>query len=339
MDAKNTDTPAKGVDLPDYISARLKETPDSKLWQRYSKLIENAQMSETPPFPRQILVEVANICNHSCVFCAYPKMTRPGQYIKPELFRRLMKEAYALGAREVGLHGGSEPLTCKKLDEHVAFCRDIGFEYIYFSTNGALGTPERFKALIDAGTSSIKFSINAGNRETYLKIHGRDDFDKVIANVRFVSEYRKTLGRKLFLAVSFVEVAENAASFPELKATVDTLIDEVFHVHASNQSGQMLNLPITPYLPHTCQIPFNQVNITREGYLRACCNDYQNNLAIVDLNTMPLGEGWTNAKFRELRRRHLEDKLEGTLCHSCIHGKRTDVRPLDPQLGDWGAIE
>jgi sulfatase maturation enzyme AslB (radical SAM superfamily) len=339
MNARNTDSPDGSLSVPEYVSARLKEVPTSKLWRRYSKVIKDVHLAEVPPFPRQVLIELANICNHACVFCAYPRMTRPRQYIKPDLFRRIMAEAYELGAREVGLHGGSEPLTCKKLEEYVAFCHEIGFEYIYFSTNGALGTPKRFKALVDSGTSSIKFSINGGNRETYHKIHGRDDFDKVLANLRFVAEYRKTLDREVFLAVSFVEVPENRESLSELRRLTEPLIDEFFHVHASNQSGQMLNLPVAPYLPKTCQIPFNQVNITREGYLRACCNDYQNNLALVDLNTTSLREGWAHEKFRSLRRRHLADKLEGTLCHACVHGKRTDVRPLDPNLGDWGAIE
>lgn len=324
---------------PDYITKRQEESPQTKLWKRYANSIEEADLKLLPAFPRQIMVEVANICNHKCKFCAYVKMTRPGQYIDPELFRRIMREAYDLGAREVGLHGGSEPLTNKKLVEHVAYCRDIGFEYIYFSTNGALATRERFKALVDAGTSSIKFSVNAGDRETYKEIHGRDDFEKVVANIAFLNEYRKQLDRQLYLSISFVEIPENASSLPALKERLGPLVDEIFHVHASNQSGQMMNQAVSPYLPETCQIPFNQVNITREGFLRACCNDYQNNLALFDLNKNSLADGWASEHFRDLRRRHLQDKLEGTLCYSCIYGKSTDVRPLNPELGDWGTIE
>jgi sulfatase maturation enzyme AslB (radical SAM superfamily) len=327
------------LSIPAYVKERLEKAPESRLWDRFSRLIGETELTEVPPFPRQILVELANICNHRCSFCAYTKMTRPSQYLDPELFHRLMKEAYELGAREVGLHGGSEPLTCKQLESHVSYCRDIGFEYIYFSTNGALATPERFRALVDAGTSSIKFSVNGGDREAYRLVHGKDDFDKVMANLKSVSEYRKEIGRTLYLSVSFVEVPENAASFANLKSLAGPLVDEIFHVKASNQSGQMLNLPVKPHMPSTCQIPFNQVNITREGYLRACCNDYQNNLALYDLNEGTLADGWQGEAFRSLRRRHLQARLEGTLCHSCIHGVRSEVSPLEPKLGDWGAIE
>lgn len=329
----------KKLAVPEYIEQRKEEDPDGKLWDRYSKLITDAQLAEVPAFPRVVMVEVANICNHKCSFCAYTKMTRPSQYISPELFRRVMTEAYELGAREVGLHGGSEPLTCKKLEEHIAHCKELGYEYIYFSTNGALGSPERFRKLIDAGTSSIKFSVNGGDREAYKAIHGKDDFDKVIEIIKSVDAYRKEKDIKLYLSVSFVEVPENAASFANLKELMTPYVDEVFHVHASNQSGQMLNLPISPYQPETCQIPFNQVNISREGHLRACCNDYQNALALEDLAKMSLKDAWASARFRDLRRRHIEDKLEGTLCYTCIKGVKADVKPIAPELGDWGTIE
>lgn len=326
--------------LRDPLTEQQFASTASNSWikKRLEERIETAVLSEAPPFPRTVLVEVANICNHRCVFCAYPKMTRPGNVIDPGLFRDVMRQAYELGAREAGLYAGAEPLTCKRLDEHIAYLSDLGYDYIYISTNGTLADEARLKRLIDAGLHSIKFSVNGGDRETYVKIHGKDQFDKVINNVRFVSEYRKTIGRPLYLAVSFVEVPENAASFPMLERLVGPLVDEIVRFPAVNQSGQMPNLPVKPRIPDTCVIPFNQVHISREGYIRACCNDYQNVLAIEDLNKVPLKEAWFGARFREVRRRHLERDLKGSLCHNCLTGCRDDVRPINPELGDWGTI-
>ncbi len=325
--------------LPRVVEERKKVEENSWLWERYAESIENAVLSEAPPVPNSMLVEVANICNHKCAFCAYPLMTRPSQVIDPKFFKNIATQAYELGVREVGLHGGSEPLACKQLEDHIATCRDLGFSYIYFSTNGSLGDEKRFKAVMDSGIHSIKFSINGGDRETYKKIHGRDHFEKALKNLAFVSEYRKSCPQEIRLSVSFIEVLENAASLPALQKAVTHLVDEVFHVPASNQSGQMLNLQISPAIPDTCQIPFNQVNITQEGYLRGCCNDYQNVLAMVDLNEISLKEAWAGEYFRSFRRRHLAGDLEGTLCHNCIHGGNDPAIPLRPDLGDWGALQ
>lgn len=292
---------------------------------------------ERPPFPRVMLIEVSNVCNHSCAFCAYSKMTRPHTMMDPDFFKRIMSDAYALGAREVGLHSGAEPFACKNLADFIAVSKSIGFEYIYITTNGSIPNEKKLKAAIDAGLDSIKFSINAGDAETYEKIHGKPHFDRVIDNVRFVSEYRKTLGRELYLGASFIEVAENAQTFDNMERIVAPLVDEVFRVRAGNQSGQM-DGEVQSVLPDVCSIPFKQLNITVEGYLRACCNDYQNMLVLEDLNKVDLGAAWHGSHIRDLRLKHMSKKLEGTLCHDCMNGCRTEVKPIRPDLANWGQI-
>lgn len=308
---------------------------DTWLTQRFATFAASSVRSEMPPFPKYLMLEVSNICNHACAFCAYTTMERPKRHMDRALFERLVREAYDLGSREVGLFSGAEPLTCKWLDEYVQMCSDVGYEYIYISTNGSLGTPEKFKKLIDAGLSSIKFSVNGGDAESYLRVHGSDHFDKVIENIRFVSEYRKTLSRNIFLAVSFVECTGNEGTFDGLAELLEGSVDEITRYRANNQSGQMPDLPTPDF--SQCDLPFNKIHISREGYLRACCNDYENALAMEDLTKVSLAEAWQSERFRHLRRRHLEDDLATTLCGNCIRGNCGKPTPLNPELVDWSA--
>jgi len=290
-------------------------------------------------FPKVVLVEMANVCNHKCTFCAYTKMTRPAQVLNPESYEKIMKEAFAEGAREVGLYSGSEPFTSKYMVDFVRIAKEIGYEYIYTTTNGSLPNKDRLKAVIDAGLDSIKFSINGGDRETYIKIHGKDHFDRVLDNLKFVLDYRKTLDRSLLVAVSFVESPDNKDSFAQLSETLAPLVDEIDHHLAVNQSGQMPELPLDPPKTEICPNPFNRVHISAEGFLRACCNDYQNMLALEDLSEMSVRDAWNSAFFKEFRQIHLDGKLEGTLCYNCMNGCSTPIKPLRPELGDWGQIE
>ena len=302
----------------------------SHVGRRLKRMVQTSERSETPPIPRQVQIETSNICNHSCTFCAYPDMVRPARVMDPVLFRRLVSEAFDLGAREIGLFSGAEPLTCKGLEEHVAFCAALGYEYSYISTNGVLADENRFKRLLDAGLSSIKFSVNAGTRESYRRVHGRDDFDKVIRNIRFVADYRQSIPGFVYLGVSFVATPETAHEFDALKALIGPAIDEFVHVEANNQSGQKLDLPLPPFTD--CVLPFNKLHISVEGYIKGCCNDYDNYLAIEDLNHMSLKDAWHGERFRALRRRHLEDTLDGTLCGKCIRHSAVPVEPLNESL-------
>lgn len=304
---------------------------ESWLAQRFARFAASTQKTLQPDFPRYLQIETSNICNHGCSFCAYTVMERPKQVIDMALFQRIVTEAYSLGSREVGLFSGAEPLTCKKLEDYVAFCTQTGYEYIYISTNGALGDEERFRGLLDAGLSSIKFSINGGTRESYLKTHGKDHFDRALANLNFVSEYRKTLGRPTFLAVSFVgHPGYNDGTYEQLLPLVRDKVDEVVYYDAANQSGQMPELPAPVY--RDCDLPFNKVHVSVEGYLRACCNDYDNLLTLEDLSRTGLAEAWRGQRFQDLRRRHLQDDLGGTLCGNCIRGHRQKPQPLTPEL-------
>jgi hypothetical protein len=306
------------------------EDQDTHIGRRLKQMVHSSVRSETPPFPRQIQIETSNICNHACSFCAYPAMKRPHRHMDRELFRRIVSEAYALGAREIGLFAGAEPLACKWLEEHIAYCQALGYEYMYISTNGSLGTPARFRALIDAGLSSIKFSINAGTRETYRQVHGRDNFDLVIANLASIAEYRRICGRPIYLGVSFVGMDNAAEEFSKLKELVSPWVDELLFYEANNQSGQVEGLPLVPFTD--CSLPFNKLHISVEGFIKACCNDYDNLLAVDEIAEIGLAAAWHSPRFRQLRRRHLDDRLEGTLCGKCIRGDSGCAKPINEAL-------
>lgn len=303
-----------------------------KTWleKRVAEFDNTAVRSETPPFPRLMQVEVSNYCNHSCVFCACRSMRRRKQQIAADLFRRLAREGYDLGAREMGMFAGAESMTCRRLEDYVAYAKGLGFEYLYLSTNGALGDQARFKRLIDAGLSSIKFSVNGAPREVYRKIHGHDDFDRVVRNIRFCADYARTLDRKFLIAVSFVETAENLGSFDKLVERFTGVVDEVTRYALHNQSGQMPGLPAPTF--KVCNLAFNSVNISAEGYIRACCNDYENYLALEDLKTQSLAEAWHGARYRAFRRRHLENQLAGTLCGNCLLQRQDALEALNRAL-------
>lgn len=303
-----------------------------KTWleQRFALMRARIVREEAPPFPRQLSIETTNICNHRCSFCAYATMSRPARQMDPALFRRLVSEAYDLGTREVGLFAGAEPLTCKDLLEHVRYCKSVGYDYVYISTNGSIGTVETYRRLVDAGLDSIKFSINGAPREVYRLMHGRDDFDTVIDNVRGLADYIRSLDRHVFIGVSSVQTEANAGTVAALESLLGGVVDEISSYQSNNQAGQMANLPPPPF--EDCENPFAKLHISREGYLRACCNDYDNSLAVEDLNRMSLADAWNSARFRAFRRRHLERDFAGTRCDNCLNGCSKPATPLNPDL-------
>ena len=261
--------------------------------------------------------------------------------IEPGLMQRIMAEAREAGVKEIGFYTTGDPFVHKNLEGFTEQARKLGFEYIYISTNGALATPNRMKAVVDAGMNSVKFSINAGSRETFKTIHGRDDWEKVVKNLEYLSAYRETLDRPLALSISSVVTDLTRHEKDQFKRQFGPLVDDIVFYEVFNQSGQMTaalslisNQPaITSDQSSICPMPFNRLHVTCEGYLTLCCTDYQNYLAVADLREMSLSEGWYSPAFVDIRLRHMEQRLEGTLCGNCWLNRMDEIASLDEKLG------
>jgi len=306
---------------------------------RKQKIMKGKYVLE-PPFPREIFLDLTSFCNHKCVFCANPHLKKKAT-MKPDMVERVLREAYDCGVRDLGLYATGESFLVKSLADYIKMAKDIGYEYLFITTNGALATPERAKKVLDAGLDSIKFSISAGKRETYKKIQGKDDFDKVLANLRWISEYRKTSGLSYRIYVTMVYTDTTKEEVEILRDQVIPYIDEWDPHPLNNQCGNKFDNnelgeiksddPRGRGNRKVCFQPFKGFSITPEGYISACVLDYSKDLIVADLNKTTLKEAWTNEIYKEFRRRHLAQDLKGLICQNCMHNTDEPVTPLMPK--------
>ena len=261
-----------------------------------------------------------------------------------EMALRILKEAFDCGTRDLGLYATGESFLVKNLHEYVAYAKELGYEYLFITTNGALATPEKAKAVVDAGMDSIKFSISAGKRETYKVIQGRDDFDKVISNLKWISNYRKDSGLKYRLYVTMVYTDKTKSEVDILHDIVRDYVDEWDPHPLNNQCGNMYennqlsmiesNNPRARGKRGVCFQPFKSLTITPEGLVSACVLDYSKDLIVADLQKTTLKEAWENEIYKEFRRRHKNRDLKGMICHNCMYNENEPVTPLLPEYAD-----
>ena len=294
-----------------------------------------------PPFPKtNFLMEVSNACNHACIFCAHQKMQRKVGKINQELAFNILQQAYDLGTREVGFYATGEPFLVPELPEYIKKAKEIGYSYVYLTSNGSLATPEKIRSVIDAGLDSIKFSINAPERELYKFIHGRDDFDKVMEHLRYLYDYRKQIHGefKIYVTGILTKYTENMQD--KYHEIFDGLCDQVVFKFVYNQGGYMPE--INDYLRcecdtaprRRCNLPFDAISVTHEGYLSVENADYENMLIVADLNKVSLKDGWYGEKMKEIRRKFIEDDLGGTLCDGCVHRTLKPAKPTMPEYSE-----
>jgi len=114
--------------------------------------------------PLWLLLELTYRCPLHCVFCYNPTdFARTGPELDTADWLRVLREARALGAVQLGLSGG-EPLARDDLEVIVAEAHTLGF-YINLITSGIGMTQARIAALKAAGLDHIQLSFQDSTRE------------------------------------------------------------------------------------------------------------------------------------------------------------------------------
>lgn len=309
------------------------------------RLNRDCVIQENPPFPKNLLMELTNACNHNCIFCANVKRTRKITKVNKEVAFKIMEEAYRLGTREIGFYMSGEPFLCNELVDYVKKASSVGgggFDYIYITTNGVLAKAERVKELVDNGLSSLKFSINAATRETYKMIHGKDDFDIVLKNVREIYEAKKRGEFDIPLFISCIKNKYNYQEEERLREVFGAFVDKIYFFDVVNMGGIVheINEMLVPGRKDTyvgrsmpCEMLFNRIHVNSDGYLVACCVDVNHKMAVVDLSKVSLEEAWNCEELVALRRQHMTGEIGNNLCFNCLYNvEKPEAMPLNASL-------
>lgn len=117
-----------------------------------------------PGPPLWLLLELTYRCPLHCVYCSNPTdFARTEQELGTDDWIRVLREARALGAVQLGLSGG-EPLMRDDLEAIVAEAHTLGF-YTNLITSGVGLNETRIKALKNAGLDHIQLSFQDSTRE------------------------------------------------------------------------------------------------------------------------------------------------------------------------------
>lgn len=131
-----------------------------------------------------IRISVTPRCNLNCIYCHREGEVKPEKELSKEEIAEILRVAAKFGIRSVKFTGG-EPLLREDI---VDIVRSVppGMESS-MTTNGTL-LARYAKDLKAAGMKRVNVSLDSVNHETYKKITGRDDLDKVFAGIKAALE-------------------------------------------------------------------------------------------------------------------------------------------------------
>jgi len=293
---------------------------------------------------------LTNGCNHKCIFCKSSNQSRKTTYLDKDVYKKFISEASDLGLKEVGLYATGEPFMVKNLEEYIVIAKAHSIDRVYITTNGALADLKTVVKCVEAGLDSIKFSINASNKDDYVEVHGHNDFSKVLKNVSEIHDWKEINKPNLQMLCSCVYVPTKPYTVGEHKKQFAHFFDDILYNPSHSQGGQQYDIALDETVLgkvfhrnrelndadiSPCSMVFNRYHLTAEGYLTACCVDYNLNLAYANLNEEDLESGWLNAYITKLREMHLNKKLDGTICHQCLRNTKLPYKPIRSMCAEF----
>lgn len=134
-----------------------------------------------PTLPRSLYLETTNRCDSECQTCIRTFNTlEPPKDLSLAEVQHIVEQFPVL--ERVVLHGIGEPLLNKQIFDIVAYLKARHIT-VLFNSDAISLTPTRAGQLIDSGLDEYRVSMDAATRETYTKLRGVDQFERVIRNV------------------------------------------------------------------------------------------------------------------------------------------------------------
>jgi MoaA/NifB/PqqE/SkfB family radical SAM enzyme len=248
-------------------------------------------------------------------------------------FTRIIKEMRDEGVEELGLFYIGESFLCPWLPEAIREAKDIGYPYVFLTTNGSAATPAKVRACFEAGLDSLKFSLNfydAAQLEEVAQVTPRFwrqsiDHLKYAWSIRNEGKFRCGI-----YASSIAFTGEQGEAMREVVDEIRPYVDEHYWLPLYGMSGASAAAGWKPKPgnpgrldnmrePLPCWAVFTEGHITKDGHLAACCfgDGIDGGLLMADLNKVGFMEGWNSEKFQELRSHHLVKDVRGTSCEHC----------------------
>lgn len=298
------------------------------------------RMRAVLPAPRSVKVEVSPRCNYRCGYCALrTREVQPRRDMDFEFFKRITREMHEAGVEEVGMFYLGESFSAPRLlEEAIRWCKlELGFPYVFLTTNGSLATPQRVGACMRAGLDSLKWSVNAADEEQFERVMGVSAklFRRSLENLRLAREVRDSGGHRCGLYASSIRYdGEQQARMERLLAErVLPYVDEHYWLplysmgaFATAREAELGYRPtagnqgrigaLRPPLP--CWSAFTEGHVTADGKLSACCFDANANWTMGDLREIPFMDAWNSKPFVALREAHLRKDVRGTICKACV---------------------
>lgn len=303
--------------------------------------------------PLALFVDICNICNFKCKFCAMHSsgynLKFKKQLMEFELFKSIIDDLNInkIKLKALRLYTNGEPLLHPDIIKFIRYAKNSNVsDFIEITTNGSRLNSQINEKLADSGIDRIRISVEAIDEKGYEKIAGISiDFDKFRENI--LDLYKRSRGKcEIYIKIvdAAVETKEKQELFYKLfedrcdKIFIENIVpiwvgwDEInnrFDISEKGSQGQEKNMC------KICTLPFYSCVINPDGSIVPCCADWERKLILGNVVDKSFIQIWNGKKMSDFWISMLENKRQYIEpCNRCEYMKYCSIDNIDEYADD-----
>jgi MoaA/NifB/PqqE/SkfB family radical SAM enzyme len=262
-------------------------------------------------YPPCVQLEITSRCNFRCIMCYQTDKSFSSKskgymgYMNLDVFKNAIDELEG-NVESVTLASRGEPTLNPQISEMLDYMRGK-FLASKINTNASVLTEKLIHKLLSADLQTIVFSVDASDKETYEKIRGKGNFEKVKANIELFHKIKsKYYSDSITISrVSGVRINESQ-DFSSMVDMWKSVVDQVAFVNYSPWESAYDNK--VNGIKSPCSELWTRMFVWWDGRMNPCDYDYKSILTKHLETRFPdksIANFWSGDFYNSLRKKHL----------------------------------
>lgn len=162
--------------------------------------------------PVTVELHISNLCNNKCYYCCADKV-KDKQLMKHDQIKKSIDFIKQQKAKAIIFSGGGEPTFNKYFNYAIKYAKQNKLD-VGVITNAGLFDEKKITDIIN-NASWVRVSLDASDDETYYKIRGVHDYDKVKENISQLISCKENLKSKCTIGLQIVVNEYNYLCLPD----------------------------------------------------------------------------------------------------------------------------
>lgn len=271
-------------------------------------LIEDCGKLSQRYYLKYVEIEASTVCNQACSFCPVSVHRREAYKMPLSLYERIVSQlqAYRHTLEGVLMLRYNEPTADSRFLDQVRILKAYDIP-IGLNSNATGLTPSRVDELLRmGGLRFLSINLSTLDRSRYQNERSRDHLSLVMRNMNYIKD--RPLGERMDLAVLGLGDELHKKNFRALQKHFSGSYFNVRYHEIMDRAGY-LDIGQKPSGKHenlmgceqTGSRPLQWLTVTPQGLCVLCCEDYDENYVVGDLNNETVAEVLGGQRFSEYR--------------------------------------